>query len=221
MRAADDEVEADVGGWGSAEPEEQEMPPLGDADAAAATAAAAERAAAARSAARARASAASSSSSSAAAAAAAASADPSDPRRPIEARWLRAGAAWAPPKSEKELADEKEAGDVFLTIGSAVGGIGMWARVLPLCWLALLLALVSLGSRRADGSYKWTQFVSAFVFGLAGVATIIIGEFRPEASAAAAARPNPLFSLLRTIGVPVDAALAGVTNVARGLGLAK
>jgi hypothetical protein len=82
----------------------------------------------------------------------------------------------------------------------------MWLKVLPLCWAAILLALASLGSRRADGNYKSQAFVMAFVFGVSGVATIILGEYRPAAAAAIAARPSPIYGLLKGVGLPVDAA---------------
>jgi hypothetical protein len=208
MRAADDE-NAGEGGWGSVEPEE--MPPHGDADDAAASSSAS------RPAVRARAVAASSP----AAAAAASGADPRDPRRPIDARWLRAGASWAPPRSEKEVAAEKEAGDLFLTLGGALSGVGLWARVSSMCWLGVLLAFLSLGSRKVDGTFKWPTFASTLVFGIAGVVMTTLGDYAPEAAAAMAARPNPVFGLLRGIGLPVDAAVGAATSALRSVGLAK
>jgi hypothetical protein len=137
----------------------------------------------------------------------------------VDPRWLKAGATWALPRDAKAEAEERESGDIFLTMGSAIGGIGMWLKVLPLCWAALGLALVSLGTRRADGNYKWQQFMMALTFGAAGVATIIIGEYRPAAAAAMAARPNPFYGLLKGIGMPVDAALESVNVALRAVGL--
>jgi hypothetical protein len=73
--------------------------------------------------------------------------------------------------------------------------------------------------RRADGSYKLQQFVMALVFGAVGVATIILGEYRPAAAAAIAARPNPLYGLLKGVGLPVDAALGSVNQMLKAVGL--
>jgi hypothetical protein len=210
MRPSDEPADA----WGSAEPAGD----AADGDAAEDAAAEAE-AEAAEAAARAAYAASSRARAAAAAASVAAPADPRDPRRPLDARWQKPGASWAPPRDAKEEAEERESGDMFLTLGSALGGIGMWLKVLPLCWAALVLALVSLGSRRADGSYKLQQFVMALVFGAVGVATIILGEYRPAAAAAIAARPNPLYGLLKGVGLPVDAALGSVNQMLKAVGL--
>ena len=80
------------------------------------------------------------------------------------------------------------------------------------------LALVSLGSRRV-ATFKAQQFVMALVFGAVGVATIILGEYRPAAAAAVAARPHPFYSLLKGVGLPVDAALGVVEQGLRAVGL--
>ena len=96
----------------------------------------------------------------------------------------------------------------------------MWLHVAGLCWIAVALALLSLAQRRTDGKYKWTAFATPACMGVAGIYMATLMEYRPEAAAAVAARPNPMASMLRTVGVPVDTIGAAFTEALRRFGLA-
>jgi hypothetical protein len=121
----------------------------------------------------------------------------SDPRIPADPNFEQYG--WALPKRKSLDGDEDL--DGYLAIAPVLGSMGLFLKIESLSWMAVTLALLSLGSRKVEG-YKWSSFMMILMLGLAGVFTIVITEMRPqlaETAAAAARGGNPLQQVLKTL----------------------
>ena len=120
-----------------------------------------------------------------------------DPRVPVDPNFEQYG--WALPKRKSLDGDEDL--DGYLAIAPVLGSMGLFLKIESLSWMAVALALLSLGSRKVE-SYKWSSFMMSLTLGIAGVFTIVISEMRPqlaETAAAAARGVNPLQQVLKTL----------------------
>jgi len=123
----------------------------------------------------------------------------SDLRIPADIKFQQYG--WALPK--RKSADGDDDLDGYLAIAPVLGSMGLFLKIESFSWMAVALALLSLGSRRVEG-YKWSSFMMALTLGIAGVFTIVLTEMRPqlaETAAAAAKGGNSLQQVLKTLQV--------------------
>ena len=123
----------------------------------------------------------------------------SDLRIPADMKFQQYG--WALPKRKSTDGDDDL--DGYLAIAPVLGSMGLFLKIESFSWMAVALALLSLGSRRVEG-YKWSSFMMALTLGIAGVFTIVLTEMRPqlaETAAAAAKGGNPLQQVLKTLQV--------------------
>jgi len=123
----------------------------------------------------------------------------SDPR--IQANPIFERFGWVLPK--KKTAEGEDAfEDGYLALAPILGSMGLFLKIESLCWMAVALALLSLGSRKIDG-YKWSSFVMSLTLGLAGVFTIVITEMRPQVALSPESQAsnggNPLQQVIKTL----------------------